>query len=364
MSTGKNELKVEEIIKRKKEHLDICLNKPVDMNCSGFNDLRLSCLSIPDSKIQVDTLDTSCSLFSRRFFYPIMISGMVGGIPKAHRINLSLIQLAQAYNIPMGVGSQKIALLYPETRKYFDFSSLGFSSSSSSYPFLISNIGMDLLSVNDKDSCLSLCKKAIDMIHAQAISIHLNLIQELLQPEGSSSFDRVLEKIIYIKDKLALPVIVKEVGMGMSQKTIKTLFDSGISYIDLGGKGGTSWAKVETIRSHSNKKGSNQYTPFLNEGYTTVESINNYTAVKNHSSYCIATGGIRSGVDIFKALSMGASISGIGLGFLKHTHSQKSLFQYMETLIKELKISMMLTGSASISSINSSKIRTSTSFID
>ena len=361
MSTGKNELKVEEIIKRKKEHLDICLNKPVDMNCSGFNDLRLSCLSIPDSKIQVDTLDTSCSLFSRRFFYPIMISGMVGGIPKAHRINLSLIQLAQAYNIPMGVGSQKIALLYPETRKYFDFSSLGFSSSSSSYPFLISNIGMDLLSSKDKKDSLDLCHQAVDMIQAQALSIHLNLLQELIQPEGTRSFDGILDKIIYIKDHLGLPLIVKEVGMGMSSPTIKTLIDSGIEYIDIGGKGGTSWAYIESLRT-SNNKDLDPYLPFINEGYSTVESIRNYTEI--YSSYtatpnskCIATGGIRSGVDIFKALSLGASICGIGLGFLKHCVSIDSLTNYMESLIRSLKISMILTGTCSIKNIDSTKIQ-------
>lgn len=366
MSSVKDKKSLAQIIKRKKEHLNICLYKDIDEGSLQFDSFKLNTLSIPDSNLTLNSIDTSSNLFDRSFSYPIVIAGMLGGVPKAQKINHLLFRLASSYNIPMGVGSQKIALLYPETKKYFDFSSLdsNYSSSSSSYPFLISNIGMDLLSVNDKDSCLRLCKEAIDMIHAQAISIHLNLIQELLQPEGSSSFDRILEKIIYIKDKLAMPVIIKEVGMGMSQKTIKTLFDSGISYIDLGGKGGTSWAKVETIRSHSNKKGSNQYTPFLKEGYTTVESINNYTKVKNTSSYCIATGGIRSGVDIFKAISIGATTSGIGLGFLKHTHSQEFLFQYMENLIKELKISMMLTGSSSISSINLSKIRTSTSFID
>ena len=363
MSSVKGKKSLAQIIKRKKEHLNICLCQDVDEKSLQFNNIKLNTLSIPNSHLSLDNLDTTLNLFNRSFSYPIMIAGMVGGILETQKINLSLLKLASSYNIPMGVGSQKIALLYPETRKYFDFSSLGFNCSSSSYPFLISNIGMDLLSVNDKDRCLSLCKEAIDMIHAQAISIHLNLLQELLQPEGSSSFDQILEKIIYINNKLGLPVIIKEVGMGMSKKTIKILLDSGIPYIDIGGKGGTSWAKVEMLRS-SNKKESNQYTPFAGEGYTTVESIHNYTKVQKQDSYCIATGGLRSGVDVFKVLSIGASIGGIGLGFLKQSHSEESLTQYMETLIKEFKIAMILTGSLSINSIDSSKTRTYTTFTD
>ena len=346
------------IIKRKQEHLGICLNKMVDESCTGFDAVHLSTISIPDN-ISIDSVNTSSNLFNETFSYPIMIAGMIGGIPEAQSINLRLAEFASSYNIPMGVGSQKIALLYPEQKKNFDFSSM--TPSSHSYPYLISNIGMDLLSVNTPDSCLDLCLKAVDMIKARALAIHLNLLQELLQPEGVRLFDKILDKIIYINDHLGLPLIVKEVGMGMDKSSIKILLNSGISYIDIGGKGGTSWVKVEMLRS-SSKKESNLYTPFSDEGYTTVESINNYTKVKNQDSYCIATGGIRSGIDVFKALSLGASFCGIGLEFLKHSSSLSTLTTYMEKLIKELKISMVLTGSSSIENIDPSKTRIYTTF--
>ena len=326
---------------RKSQHIHICKEMNVESHdkYTGFSKLHFKPKTIPECNF--DDCNTQVSLLGTTFNYPMMIAGMTGGIKDGVTINQRLATIAEKYRIPMGIGSQRIAL---ENKNYENIFKL-----KDHFPklYLIGNLGgSQLLSNNAFDQS----QRAIDMIQADALAIHINVIQELVQIEGDRTFKGIFKKIESICNKIKVPIIVKEVGAGMDPETAIRLENIGVSAIDVGGRGGTSWGYIEGLRSdqiETKKLGET----FRNWGIPTAYSLAALTSA-GIKIPLIATGGIRDGLTVAKACAMGAHTTGIGLPMLKAaTESLDKVESILTSFINELKITMVASGSQDISSL-------------
>lgn len=326
---------------RKNQHIDICANQDVESRTTGFANLSFIPQAVPT--FNFDQIDLSTLFLGRKFSSPLLITGMTGGVFKGSYINENLAQIAQELNIPMGVGSQRIALEDENFRDIFILKK--------KFPnlFLIGNIGCSQILKNDG---VKLCLDAVSMIEADALAIHLNLIQECVQVEGDRVFKNFLDRLKDICLTLNVPVIVKEVGSGIDPWSALQLKNAGVSAIDVGGRGGTSWGYIEGLRSgddETKKLG----VDFRSWGIPTAYAIKVLRNQLGHDYNLIATGGIRSGLDIAKACALGASMVGIGLPFMKAAlDSYQACHALSASLLRGLRITLMATGSQKISELS------------
>jgi isopentenyl-diphosphate delta-isomerase len=276
---------------------------------------------------------------------------MTGGTPEARKINQRLGKLAQDHNIPMGLGSQRAGLKSEELAATYSI-----ARKNAPDAFLIANIGGAQLS---KGLTTGEVKKIIEMIQADAIVIHLNPLQELIQPEGEPKYTGVLAKIVELVTEIDLPVMVKEVGAGISPEVAIRLETAGVSAINVAGSGGTSWAGVEKIRAVAakNKIKINLGELFWDWGIpTAVSLIQVKRAVKK--TPIIASGGLRNGLEVAKCIALGADMCAMAYPFLKAAaQSTDSLFRYMNLILAELKGTMFLLGSRNIEMLRESKYK-------
>lgn len=323
---------------RKNQHITICQTQDVEASkvTNGFEKLNFIPSAIPE--LSWKDISTRTTFLERSFDAPIMIVGMTGGVDKGAMINRRLAAVASHHKIPMGLGSQRIALENPAHADIFKLKD--------KFPdlFLIANIGIaQLVKGREVEDCL----RAIDMVGADAIAIHINVLQELIQEEGNRHFEETHRKIQKIREFLPVPIIVKEVGSGMDVNTAKKLNKIGVQAIDIGGAGGTSWSYIEGLRS------SHEGTLKLGETFRNwgIPTANALKAIKNQNinSDLIATGGIRDGLTVAKSVALGAQMAGVGLPLFRAAlTSQKATFMILETLLKGLKITMLATGSQSL----------------
>ena len=323
---------------RKDQHIEICNNLDVESSdkFTGFSLVNF----IPEAwpNLDFDSVDTNVEFLSRTFSHPMLITGMTGGVNKGEKINRNLALMAQRYNIPMGVGSQRIAIENPKYNDIFNVKKFAKDI------FLIGNIGFAQLR---KKNALEICQKAVDMIDADALAIHINVIQEAVQEEGDREFSGSLEQLSHICQNLSRPVIVKEVGCGISQKTAQALIDAGVSAIDVGGRGGTSWGYIEGLRSTSETT-KNLADSFRNWGIPTAYSLAALNEMKADFPVT-ATGGIRDGLMVAKAVALGARFAGIGLPLLRAAmQSEDAVMTLMDEYVRGLKTTMVATGSAKL----------------
>ena len=323
---------------RKKEHIDICASTDVESSdkFTGFSEFSFYPKSLPD--INTEDIDLSATFLNTSFGMPVLIPGMVGGTSEGHEINLRLAQIAQEFNIPMGVGSQRISLENDETAKYFKLKDR--------FPniFLISNVGISVLKENDY---VSKCKRAVDMIEADALSIHVNVMQELVQKEGLRDFSGIFPKIKTVASELNVPIIIKEVGFGLDTDTGSKLRDLGVKVLDIGGSGGTSWAYVEGLRA-ADENTKRVGATFRDWGIPTAFALRDLKKTCPNMEL-IATGGIRNGIDVAKAIALGASMAGIGLPLFRAARTGlPELRSVMTGYQRELLITMACTESKSI----------------
>jgi isopentenyl-diphosphate delta-isomerase len=319
---------------RKSQHLEICANHDVEHSSrrNGFEDVELPVLALPETSWA--DIATSVSFLGRTFSAPILITGMTGGVAQGTIINERLAEAATAHNIPMGVGSQRMAL---ENEAHADIFRV-----KRKYPklFLIGNIGIGQLRSKDY---LDFCQRAVDMISADALAIHVNVLQELIQIEGDRDFRGVIEKIGHVTTKLKRPVIVKEVGVGLDVPTAKRLAEVGVSCFDVGGSGGTSWALIEGLRSIDpiiRRRGE----VFRNWGIPTAKAVRDLRLALPKSSI-IATGGVRDGLTVLKALHVGANMAGIGLPLMRAAiEGADQSSKLLGAIIDEIKIAKMCSG--------------------
>ncbi len=323
---------------RKGQHIGICRDSDVEASdrFTGFDQISLMPEALP--LIESSQLDTKTSIFGRTFDLPLLITGMTGGIHEGSEINRRLALAASRYGIPMGVGSQRIALDNPEYAAIFKVKNFA------PQLFLIGNIGMAQLT---NAEALDRCQRAVDMIEADALAIHLNLVQESVQVEGDRHFTGFMQQLERICRHLRVPVMIKEVGAGISPGSARRLVELGVSAIDVGGSGGTSWAHIEGLRSRSplvQELGQ----AFRNWGIPTAYSL---AAVRRSLPHVplIATGGIRNGVTVAKAVALGAQCAGIGLPLLRAAlQSEEAPLEVLAGFKRALEIAMLASGARTL----------------
>lgn len=338
-----------EIIKqRKREGIEIPLNNDVQAKTTStyLEYVKLIHNALPE--LDYDEIDISTNFLKRKFSAPLIIDSMTGGAPEAARINGRLGELAEKYGFAMGLGSQRAGL---ESKQLAETYSIARKNAPSA--FLIANIGGAQLA---KGLTIENIKKIIDMIQADALVIHLNPLQELIQPEGEPKYKGVFSKISEISGDLDVPVIVKEVGAGISKEVAVKLEVAGVSAINVAGAGGTSWAGVEKLRAEASNNDLKTHLGeiFWDWGIPTAASL--IEVKKTVKVPIIASGGLRNGMEMAKCIVLGASMCAMAYPFLlKAAESKEQLFNFADTVIAELKSTMFLIGAMNLSVLKSSR---------
>lgn len=333
---------------RKIHHIEICNTMDVESSDrdNGLAQVRFMPMALPE--LAQDDISAATTFLNREFSAPLLITGMTGGVERGRDINLNLARAAKEADIPMGVGSQRLALDDPRLTSIFRVKD--------EVPgvFLIGNIGVaQLLNNQSAASAYELCCRAIDMISADALAIHVNVLQEAIQPEGDRNFSGALDRIAHIAAKLPVPVIVKEVGCGLDPGTSLKLAQTGVSAIDVGGRGGTSWGWIEGLRARDPER-LEFARSFRDWGLTTGEALRlTRNALQGRSApQIIATGGIRNGIDVAKTLALGANIAGIGLPLFRAAlRDSEAVTREIAWILRGLKTVMLCTGSKHISEL-------------
>ncbi|HUU74996.1 MAG TPA: type 2 isopentenyl-diphosphate Delta-isomerase [Methanoregulaceae archaeon] len=332
---------------RKLDHIRICVDEDVERGWSGFDDVRLVHNALPGCDL--DRIRTETEFLGHRFEIPLFIAGMTGGHPESKEINRRLARAAEEFGIGMGVGSQRAALEDPSLEDTFSV-----VRDEAPHAFLAANLGI----VQLRDHGLEWVEKAVDMIDADAIAIHLNFLQEAIQPEGDHDARECVEALRELCRECTLPVIVKETGSGISAETAKACWDAGVKAIDLGGWGGTSWAAIEGIRA-GEREGLNASRLvrighiFEEWGIPTVVSL---CEVASTGGPVIATGGIRNGLSMAKAMALGADLSGMALPLLKPAlNGEELLFEKIKEINQEFKVAMFLSGSCTPAELSTTR---------
>lgn len=326
---------------RKQSHVKISLTRDVQAKTikPGFEDIHLVHRALPE--INRSQVDTAVEIFGHKLKAPIIISAMTGGTKSAAKINAVLADASEKLGLGMGVGSQRAALENPKLEFTFKV-----ARDKAPNAFLIANIGCPQLT---KGYGLKEAKKAVEMMRADALAIHLNPLQEAIQAEGQPDFMGVLDKLKEISNAISVPTIAKETGAGISAEDAVMLEAAGVKGIDVGGAGGTSWAAVEYHRAKEFKDETGQRLglTFWDWGIPTAVSL---VEVKHSTKLTvIATGGIRTGIQIAKAIALGADAVGIALPLLKPAlKGTEMVVKELNHLIAELKTAMFLTGAKTV----------------
>lgn len=335
--------------RRKAEHIRISLNQNVQARkiTTGFEDVYFVHKALPE--IDRQQIDLSTTLFNHKFAAPLIVGAITGGTPEATKINAAIAEAVEELGLGMGVGSQRAALEDKRLEQSF-----AVARKKAPKAFLIANIGGVQLV---HGYSLKEVKKAIEMIDADAIAIHLNPLQEAIQPEGQKNFKGVLEKIGEIAREIDKPVIAKETGAGIAAEEAKKLEAVGVKGIDISGAGGTSFAAVEY---HRTKKKSDNLQRKLGDAFwdwgipTAVSLVEVSQTVKIP---VIASGGIRDGIEMAKALSLGANLTSLSQPILHAAFKGvEETVDMLSLLIEELRNCMFLVGASSVKNLQNTPL--------
>lgn len=311
---------------RKDEHVSLAEKFYQDTAHAGFDQVQLFPDALPE--LSVEAIDLSTSLAGSIIPFPFFIQAMTGGSSYTGKLNARLAHLAKQTGLAMAVGSQSVAIKYPELADSFKI-----VREVNPDGMILANIGAD--------SSVQSAQTAVQMIDANALQLHINVAQELVMPEGDRQFN-YLDQIKAIVSALDVPVIVKSVGGGMSSRDVQKLKNCGVEFVDVGGKGGTNFIQIENARRHQK-----DFDFMTDLGLTTVDSLR---AVQNCGLSVTATGGIRSAADVIKSLALGADNVGIAGYFLHNLlHlSDAEMIELVEQMKYHLRALMVLTGTQNI----------------
>jgi isopentenyl-diphosphate delta-isomerase len=319
---------------RKEEHLRICLEEDVRSQglATGLERYRFVHQALPE--LDLDQVDLHTAFLDRELHAPLLISSMTGGTQPAKAINRHLAEAAQALGVGMCVGSQRAALedaSWSETYRVRD---------RAPDVLLLANLGAVQLNTS---YTVDHCQRAVDMIEADALILHLNPLQEALQPDGDTRFSGLLRKIERVCQALSVPVVVKEVGYGLSKDVARKLLEAGVSALDVAGAGGTLWGEVERHRTRSSAR--NQVAAqFVDWGIPTAESIR---MVRESAPRLplIASGGLETGIDVAKSIALGADLVALAWPLLRPSLlSGGAVIEALETVLHALRVAMFCIG--------------------
>lgn len=331
---------------RKKEHIDICLTDEPAFNSktNGFEQYEFVHCAV--TEVDISAINFDCLFFDKQISYPFLISCMTGGTSEAENINARLAEAAAELNIPIGVGSQRQAL---EDKQHHDSYKI-IREKAGRIPVLGNIGGSQIVKMNSFDEI----KFLIDLVEADAMVVHLNPAQELLQKNGEPDFAGLLKKLNKLNGEIKTPVIVKEVGAGISKQAAQKLIETGVSGIDVAGAGGTSWSAVEILRNKNSED-----LEFWDWGLPTSYCIRTvYELKKNHNFLLIGSGGINDAVQAAKAFALGADLTASARIILHEL--EKSGTEGVISLITKwfdtIKKIMFLTGSNNLNELRKNKL--------
>jgi len=320
---------------RKLEHIRLALEERMQLGRNFFDDYRFDHAALPE--IDLDHVDAGVDFLGRRLAAPLLISSMTGGTETAGQINRNLAAGAEQAGVAVGVGSQRKALEDPTKADTFRVREVAPSA------VLLANLGAVQLNYG---MGVRECREAVEMIGADALILHLNPLQEAIQPEGQCNFAGLLPKIGAVVREVGVPVVVKEIGCGISEATARALAAQGVRIVDTAGVGGTSWARIEAQRAGDLEIGE----LFAGWGIPTPESIRQLRQVEGLT--VIASGGVRNGLDVAKAIALGADLVGMAYPFLAPaTVSPDKVAGKVRRTVRELKICMFCLGVKTISEL-------------
>lgn len=325
---------------RKSEHIRLALEERMQLGLHHFDHYRFEHAACPE--VDFNEIDTSVPFLGKRLAAPLLISCMTGGTEEATHINRNLARAAERCGAAVGVGSQRKAIEDAATVESYRVRPFA-----PSVP-LLANLGAVQLNYGFG---LAECRRAVEMIDADALVLHLNPLQEALQPEGQCNFAGLVDKIGRIAGAVPFPVIVKEVGCGISEALARALHGRGVLVIDTAGQGGTSWARIESARSGDTALGE----VFANWGIPTPESIRNVRRIPGLT--VIGSGGVRHGVDVAKAIALGADLAGMAFPFLEAaTISAEQVEAKIRRTVHELKICMFCVGARTLGDLQRTRL--------
>ncbi|MFN4768729.1 MAG: type 2 isopentenyl-diphosphate Delta-isomerase [Candidatus Kapaibacterium sp.] len=319
---------------RKQDHVRIVVEENVGFKSktAGWELFEPEYNALPE--LNADHIDLSTSFLGKELRMPLMMTGMTGGYGDAVRINAALARACQSAGIAMGLGSQRQALRSSAYHESFTIA----RKEAPGVP-LLANIGAaEIAGADGVDNA----QRVVDLVQADAVAIHLNALQELLQPEGSPTFNGVLAGIEKCVQKLSVPVVVKEVGAGISANVAKRLLQAGVRILDVAGAGGTSWAGVELQRSSAM-----HMHELWDAGIPTAQCVREVTALRDsHNFFCIASGGVLSGFDAAKALALGADLAGAARPFIKALEQggEENLMVCLNEWQAQIRATMFIAG--------------------
>jgi isopentenyl-diphosphate Delta-isomerase len=328
---------------RKVDHIRIVLGEDVAAKgvATGFAAYRLPHTALPE--LDLAEVDTRTTFLGKAISAPLLISSMTGGAGVAQKINLALAEAAEQLGLPMGVGSQRAAVVDGRLAATYQVRRIA------PHIPLLANLGAVQLNYSFG---VDHCRRAVEMIEADALILHLNPLQEAVQPEGNTNFKGLLEKIEQVCRALEVPVVLKEVGNGIGAADARRLYDCGVRVIDVAGAGGTSWSEVERFRQPDDQ-GRRVAGAFADWGRPTTECVREVRAALPDVTL-IASGGVRSGVDVAKAIALGADLAGTAKPALSSAIDERgaeAVVEGLDAFIKALRVAMFCAGCADLTAL-------------
>ncbi|GCE19774.1 type 2 isopentenyl-diphosphate Delta-isomerase [Dictyobacter kobayashii] len=342
----------DEVTKRKIEHVNIALERDVSApQRASWSDIQFVHQALPE--VDLDKIDLTTTFLGHQLRYPIFMSSLTGGHPDVININRNLARAAEHYGLALGVGSQRAAILNPELATSYTI-----TRENAPNAFLIANIGAPQLipQSGHQPFTLEQVQRAIQMIQANALAVHMNSLQEAAQPEGDRNAFGEAAALKQLVQQIERPVIAKETGAGVSREQALLLCSCGVSAIDVGGAGGSSMSALEAARSqsHGDERTMNIGLLYRDWGIPTPIAVVEAATARLP---LISTGGVRTGLDAARALALGATLVGVGFPFLKAaSESYEKVCEVIEGILSELKVAMQLSGAANLSQLREADI--------